>query len=222
MSHSSSLKLNWDSIDTVLLDMDGTLLDLHFDSFFWKQHLIKKYSKVNAVKPEQVSSNIHQQLLAKQGSLKWYCTDYWSKQFELDIIAAQKEVRHLINERPQAMEFLNCLGEMGKQRVLITNSDRPCLELKFAATCIQQSLDVVISSHDYGVPKEQQQFWLELQKNVPFNPQTTLFIDDSLPILNSAKTFGIKYILGIKKPDSGEPEVSLSEFPTIDQFMSLV
>ena len=216
------IQLDWDSIDTVLLDMDGTLLDLHFDFYFWTVHLPKKYSQVHNVDLQEISESIATRLAEKQGQLEWYCTDYWSKQFELDIIAAQKEVRHLINERPQAMEFLNRLGEMGKQRVLITNSDRPCLELKFAATCIQQSLDVVISSHDYGVPKEQQQFWLELQKNVPFNPQTTLFIDDSLPILNSAKTFGIKYILGIKKPDSGEPEVSLSEFPTIDQFMSLV
>ena len=27
--------LNWSKIDTVLLDMDGTLLDLHYDSHFW-------------------------------------------------------------------------------------------------------------------------------------------------------------------------------------------
>lgn len=26
---------NWKTIDTVLLDMDGTLLDLHFDNHFW-------------------------------------------------------------------------------------------------------------------------------------------------------------------------------------------
>ena len=202
--------------------MDGTLLDLHFDSFFWKQHLIKKYSEVHAVKPEQISAQIHRQLEEKQGSLQWYCTQYWSEQFNLDIIDAQREIRHLISERPQALEFLNRLGDMGKKRVLITNSDRPCLELKFAATRIQQSLDLVISSHDYGVPKEQQQFWLELQQRAPFNPQTTLFIDDSLSVLNSAKTFGIKHIWGIKKPDSCEPEISLSQFPTIDQFTSLV
>src|SRR5690606_507131 len=27
--------LPWNQIDTVLLDMDGTLLDLHFDNHFW-------------------------------------------------------------------------------------------------------------------------------------------------------------------------------------------
>lgn len=27
----------WKEIDTVLLDMDGTLLDLNFDNHFWKE-----------------------------------------------------------------------------------------------------------------------------------------------------------------------------------------
>ena len=39
--------LNWSKIDTVLLDMDGTLLDLHYDSHFWlnvipQQHALAK------------------------------------------------------------------------------------------------------------------------------------------------------------------------------------
>ena len=31
--------LNWDGIDDVLLDMDGTLLDRHFDNFFFEEEL---------------------------------------------------------------------------------------------------------------------------------------------------------------------------------------
>ncbi|MCP4043692.1 MAG: haloacid dehalogenase, partial [Gammaproteobacteria bacterium] len=31
--------INWNSIHTVLLDMDGTLLDLHFDNQFWLEHV---------------------------------------------------------------------------------------------------------------------------------------------------------------------------------------
>ena len=37
--------IDWDSIDTVLLDMDGTLLDLHFDNYFWTEHLPDIYSR---------------------------------------------------------------------------------------------------------------------------------------------------------------------------------
>ena len=38
------MKLNWNDIDTVLLDMDGTLLDRHFDDHFWLDHVPKRYA----------------------------------------------------------------------------------------------------------------------------------------------------------------------------------
>ncbi|MEC8348362.1 MAG: haloacid dehalogenase, partial [Pseudomonadota bacterium] len=31
------MALDWQNIDTVLLDVDGTLLDLHYDNFVWDQ-----------------------------------------------------------------------------------------------------------------------------------------------------------------------------------------
>jgi len=31
--------INWSEIDTILLDMDGTLLDLNFDLHFWMEYL---------------------------------------------------------------------------------------------------------------------------------------------------------------------------------------
>ncbi|NLD01354.1 MAG: haloacid dehalogenase, partial [Gammaproteobacteria bacterium] len=40
-------QLPWAHIDTVLLDMDGTLLDLHFDNFFWLKYLPQCYAEKN-------------------------------------------------------------------------------------------------------------------------------------------------------------------------------
>ena len=34
MKDSSKTIISWDQVDTVLVDMDGTLLDLAFDNFF--------------------------------------------------------------------------------------------------------------------------------------------------------------------------------------------
>jgi putative hydrolase of the HAD superfamily len=34
--------LDWDRIDDVLLDMDGTLLDRHFDNFFFEEELPRR------------------------------------------------------------------------------------------------------------------------------------------------------------------------------------
>ena len=219
---SQPINLDWDSIDTVLLDMDGTLLDLHFDYYFWTQHLPEKYNQIQNGDIQQTTLFIANRLAEKQGQLEWYCTDYWSKQFGLNIIQTQAEVKHLIQERPQVIEFLESLGKHRKNRVLITNSDRPSIELKFANSAIEPLLDKVISSHDYRAAKEDQQFWYELQKNLDFDPATTLFIDDSESVLNAAHQFGIKHLLSIKRPISTQPREDISQFPMIDDFMSLI
>lgn len=219
---SQPINLDWDSIDTVLLDMDGTLLDLHFDYYFWTQHLPEKYNQIQNGDIQQTTLFIANRLAEKQGQLEWYCTDYWSKQFGLNIIQTQAEVKHLIQERPQIIEFLESLGRKQKNRVLITNSDRPSIELKFANSAIEPLLDQVISSHDYRAAKEDQQFWYELQKNLDFDPATTLFIDDSESVLNAAHQFGIKHLLSIKQPISTQPREDISQFPMIDDFMSLI
>ena len=219
---SQPINLDWDSIDTVLLDMDGTLLDLHFDYYFWTQHLPEKYNQIQNGDIQQTTLYIANRLAEKQGQLEWYCTDYWSKQFGLNIIHAQAEVKHLIQERPQVIGFLESLGKHQKNRVLITNSDRPSIELKFANSAIEPLLDQVISSHDYRAAKEDQQFWYELQKNLDFDSATTLFIDDSESVLNAAHQFGVKHLLSIKQPISTQPREDISQFPMIDDFMSLI
>ena len=218
---TQNINLDWDSIDTVLLDMDGTLLDLYFDYYFWTQHLPEKYNQIQSGDIEQTTLYIANRLAKKQGQLEWYCTDYWTEQFGLNIIQAQTEVKHLIQERPQVIEFLECLGTNQKNRVLITNSDRPSIKLKFANSAIEPLLDQVISSHDYRAAKEDQQFWQQLQSNLDFDPATTLFIDDSESVLDSAQQFGIKHLLSIKQPISTQPREDISQYPMIDDFMSL-
>jgi putative hydrolase of the HAD superfamily len=202
--------------------MDGTLLDLHFDYYFWTQHLPATYNQIHNSNLKQTTLYIANRLAEKQGQLEWYCTDYWSRQFDLNIIQAQSEVKHLIKERPQVISFLESLGKHQKNRVLITNSDRPSIELKFANSAIEPLLDEVISSHDYRAAKEDQQFWHQLQKNLDFDPSATLFIDDSESVLDSAHEFGIKHLLSIKQPISCQPREDISKYPMINDFLSLI
>lgn len=222
MSSEITHRLNWDSIDTVLLDMDGTLLDLHFDNYFWTKHLPIRYSEIHGVPHALINTEIHTRLMEKQGSLEWYCTDYWSSEFSLDIITIKSEVKHLICERPQVLPFLERLGAMGKNRVLVTNADRAGLKLKFSKTKIEPLLDTVISSHDYGIPKEQQQFWHQLKRDISFDLTRTVFIDDSIPVLRAAKDFGISHIFAVTQPDSTQPQRIHSEFPRLGNFLDLL
>jgi len=161
-------------------------------------------------------------LSEKQGTLEWYCTKFWSDELDLDIIALKKQIGHLINERPQSLLFLEALGRQHKKRVLVTNAHPDSITIKFSATRIEPLLDQVISSHHYGYPKESPKFWNALQKHSPFNPEKTLFIDDSIAVLNAAKNYGIAHILCIDKPDSTRSPSPCAEFPSISHFDELL
>lgn len=216
------ISLDWNHIDTVLLDMDGTLLDLHFDNFFWLQHLPKRYAEENNTTVAAVIDGLRQHMREQQGTLNWYCTDYWSRELNLDIIELKREIEHLIDERPFVRPFLEALGLHNKQRILVTNAHRNSVAIKFALTGIDSLLDSVISSHDFGQPKEDQRFWQQLEQSVGFNPSRTLFIDDSEVILESAEEYGIKHLLCIEQPDSkGKPRQS-ENFAMVNSFEQIL
>lgn len=215
------MKPDWQGIDTVLLDMDGTLLDLHFDNFFWLEHLPRRYAEHFDLCPEQATRDLHGRFNSKQGTLDWYCTEYWSKELGVDIPALKREIDYLIAERPHVQEFLQELGKEGKQRILITNAHHQSLDLKLSVTCIGSLLDKIISSHSYGYPKEDQAFWEKLSEEITFDPARTLFIDDSEAILRSAETFGIGHLLCIEQPDSKKQPRLTTAYPAIQHFSQL-
>ena len=60
--------INWNHIDTVLLDMDGTLLDLHFDNHFWVEYLPQRYAEHHGQSIEWAKAEIYPLMKEKQGS----------------------------------------------------------------------------------------------------------------------------------------------------------
>lgn len=210
--------INWDHIDTVLLDMDGTLLDQHFDNYFWSIHLPLRYAEANNISEEAAKAWMDQHIHNQVGSLQWYCLDHWSKLVNMDIPALKREISHKIQTRPFAEEFLQRLKTLDKKLVLITNAHRDGLKIKLDVTNIDKHLDLVISSHDYQAPKEEAAFWQQLQLQEHFEPARTLFIDDTPRILESAEKFGIRYLVCITKPDSQMPLRKSERFIDIEHF----
>jgi 5'-nucleotidase len=208
----------WHDIDTVLLDMDGTLLDLHFDNYFWLTHLPARYAETHSVPLEEARQVLHAHIKAHEGTLKWYCLTHWSESLCLDIRALKEEVKHKIQIRPFVGEFLQRLQRLNKKLVLITNAHPESLDLKLEVTRIDRWLDMVISSHQFQYPKEEQAFWHQLQAHEHFDPARTLFIDDTERILKSAQTFGIRHLLGVHQPDSRITRPQITQFPAIDHF----
>lgn len=214
--------LPWSAIDTVLLDMDGTLLDLHFDNHFWLEHLPERYAAHHGISRAQAEAELLPLFHEHAGQLTWYCLDFWSAELGLDVALLKREVDHLIQLRPHADSFLAALRSAGKRVALITNAHRGSLSLKLEKVELAPWFDRLISSHDYGFPKEDQQFWFALQQEFPFDPARTLFIDDSLPILRSARQFGVAHLLAVKQPDSRKPAKDTEEFAAVVDYLELV
>lgn len=215
-------RLDWAGIDSVLLDMDGTLLDLHFDNHFWLEHLPQRYAEHHGIDREQADAELLPLFRDNAGQLNWYCLDFWSRELKLSIRDLKREVAHLIALRPDADTFLAALRRAGKRVALITNAHRDSLSLKLERVELAPWFDRLISSHDYGFPKEDQQFWQALHADFGFEPARSLFIDDSLPILRSARDFGVGHLLAVRQPDSRQGAKDTAEFAAVEDYRALI
>ncbi|MCK0745810.1 GMP/IMP nucleotidase [Chromohalobacter nigrandesensis] len=213
--------VDWNAIDTVLLDMDGTLLDLHFDSHFWLEHLPQRYVELHKLDAHHADT-LRSRIIGEQGTLNWYSLAYWSRELGVDVVALKREVQHLIGLRGDALDFLKWLKEAHPRVVLATNADRESLALKLPLTGLEGYLDAIVSSADVGVAKEAPEFWFALQDIESFEPARTLFIDDNPAVLESAREYGIRYLLGIQQPDSQRPGRELENFIALERFATLL
>jgi putative hydrolase of the HAD superfamily len=146
-------KLDWDQIDTVLLDLDGTLLDLGFDNDFWLDFIPGVYAASQALTVEQAKAVLTPRFRACEGTMNWYCIDYWSRELGLNIEALKRTQADRIAWLPGAEDFLKRLRELGKRLVVLTNSHPLVLKLKDEQTGVTRYLDAAISSHVFRVPK---------------------------------------------------------------------
>lgn len=212
----------WHLIDTVLFDMDGTVLDLRFDNHFWLEHMPRRYGEKFGLPDEQARTELLTRYREVEGTLAWYCIDYWTAQLDLDVATLKREVEHLITVRPYAEALLDALRQAGKRVLLVTNAHPGSLSLKMEKTRLQGHFDALITAHEFGMPKENPDFWPRLQTKLNFNPATTLLIEDSATILRTARTYGIAYLLMILQPDSANPPRAPDDFPAVHHFSELL
>ncbi|NMR28015.1 GMP/IMP nucleotidase [Pseudoalteromonas sp. NEC-BIFX-2020_002] len=210
--------LNWSKIDTVLLDMDGTLLDLHFDNHFWLNVIPEQHAIVRNIGLDEAKADIAKRYQAVHGQIQWYCLDYWEQQLNLPIMELKRQTQHLIKVREDVPAFLTALRQAGKELILLTNAHPESVILKFEKTAIDNYLDGVVSTHQYGVSKEHQSLWQQVHADLGFDKQRTLFIDDSLSVLKAAKEFGIGHLLAVANPDSKQPHNEISDYLNITDF----
>lgn len=215
------IPIDWSQIDTVFLDMDGTLLDLHYDNHFWLEHMPQRYAEKHSITLEQARKKLMAEYRTQEGTLNWYCIDHWQEALQMDIVTLKHEVADRIAVREHVIDFLQHLHQLNKRVVLLTNAHQKTVKLKFEYTRIEPFFDNVITSHEVGLAKEQAGFWEALQSMERFDAAHSLFIDDNLDVLNAARGFGVRYLLAIHQPDSQLPAKDTADYTAIKSYKQL-
>lgn len=214
--------LDWQQIDHVLLDMDGTLLDLRFDTEFWLEHLPARYAAAEGLTVEEALRRIRARMQAMSGKLAWYCIDEWSEALGVSVADLHRELAGGIGYRDTALAFLEGLAASDKQALIVTNAHPETVDIKLRRTGLERYVDAVVSSHDYGAAKEHDEFWQTLDTHYEFDRGRTLLIDDNLSVLRAAQRFGIAHLLAVSHPDSSRGLKDTGEFEAVRWFTEIL
>lgn len=206
--------VDWSRVDTVLLDMDGTVLDLNFDNRFWCEHLPRHYAEARNIGLDSALAYLGPLFMSWRGKLEWYCVDHWSRELGLDVAALKTRYADLIALLPGVEDFLLAVRRSGRRLWLVTNAHPASLELKMATTRLGPAFDLILSSHTLGYPKEDARFWPVLVGRHPFDPARALMVDDSPPVLAAAREFGVGQVCAITRPDTNQPQREVRDFPS--------
>jgi len=214
--------ISWDTIECVLLDMDGTLLDSYFDDFFWEEYVPKVFAEANNLTPQEARKALLARYRRVEKTLQWADLDYWSEQLGLDIPELKCKIDHLIQVHPYVIDFLEFLRDAGKTTYLVTNAHSKTLAIKLSRTAIGPYFHRIIPAEEVGEAKEQPVFWEKLAQILGFDKDKTLLVDDNTNVLTAARSFGLGNLIYVAKPSSRQPVRYSTEFASIVYFRELI
>ena len=200
---------------TLMLDMDGTVLDLAYDNYMWMHHVPEQFAAKNGLEPSAAREQLYAKFDAMRGQIEWYCLDHWSYYLDLDVAQLHRDENHRIGYLPGAEDFLRAVRKQDIRVLMVTNSHKETLTIKDEMTGITGHFDGIYTSHAFGHPKESQEFWQALAREENFDPSTTLFIDDTASVLRSAAEYGIEMLLEVTNPDTTAEARESSEYPAV-------
>lgn len=214
--------IDWDRIDDVLLDMDGTLLDRHFDDFFFEDALPTRYAAKYHLSFEDAQRKLIALYRSKKEQLEWADLHYWTRELSIDLVALHEEFAPLIRYHKDTETFFRFLRRTRKHASIVTNSHDEGLKIKIARTGLDHCVDRIVNAFEIGCLKRHQEFWSRVQPLLGFDPARTLYVDDDEACLEAARKHGIHHLVHRCTPNSQlEPRPS-TQFLSIYSFEELV
>ncbi|HEU0196281.1 MAG TPA: HAD-IA family hydrolase [Nevskiaceae bacterium] len=218
----AAMLVNWSAVQCVMLDMDGTVLDLAFDDYFWTSLLPQRYAALHGTSIAQAQHALEPIFAAEHGTLNWYSLDFWSDRTGLDMAALHVEIRDRIAVLPGSRAFLDAVRASGRALWLVTNADAHGWQLKMLETGLGICFDRIVSAHEFGAAKEQPAFWQRLAAAHPFDAARSLLVDDNLGSLSAARAYGVQQVMAVRRPNSKRPPRDVEDFPAVDGLADLL
>ena len=212
---------DWSSIDTVLLDLDGTLLDQAYDNHIWRDLIPQRFAVARGMELNAAYAEIARLFAGRSGTLEWYDIEFWTRTLGVDVAALHREVRSHVSWLPGARQFLERMRALGKRLVLLTNSHPIALAVKHEQTGVLDLLDAAASSQEFGAPKEQAEFWHAARLRFGFDPQRSLFADDNSRMLDAARAAGIRWVYGVRHWDTRGSRREHAKHASVDSVFDL-
>ncbi len=203
-----------DGRKSLLLDMDGTLLDLAYDNHFWLEQFPAAIAERRGWSLVDTKREIAETLAEAEGTLAWYSLDHWGQKFSIDVQALKREDPSRIRFADKAREFLQRARRAGFHLPLVTNAHPDLIALKHEHTGVLDFVDEVYCSHDAGMPKEDPGFWHWLRDAMNSDLSDALMFDDSQSVLQTAS--GFVDVVAIAKPDSRLDARDMAPHATVD------
>lgn len=214
--------LSWDRIDDVLIDMDGTLLDRHFDNFFFEEELPRRYASLHGLSFEASRERLMAMYRSVEGELAWTDLDYWTNRVGIDVVAMHRELQHLIGFLPGAEDFLKAVRTKGKRIIVVTNAHHTGVAVKSAKTGLDRYVDRIVDAFEVGYLKMRKEYWPACRRLVEFDPSRALYVDDDETCLIAARQYGIGTIIHSAKSSSQLPPMRSIDFISIEHLSALL
>ena len=187
-------RLRWDDIDDVLLDMDGTLLDRHFDNFFFEEELPRRYAALHGLPFEVSRERLMAMYRTVEGELAWTDLHYWTERVGIDVVALHKE---------------------------LTNAHKAGVAVKSAKTGLARHVDRIVDAFEVGYLKMRAEYWPACRRLVGFDPTRSLYVDDDESCLLAAKQFGIHRLVHSAKSSTQLAPVHSASFASVERLSVL-
>ena len=214
--------LDWHSVDDVLLDMDGTLLDRDFDNFFFEEELPRRYAALHRLSEQAAREKLFALYRSVEGELAWTDLHYWTKTTGIDVVALTQELSGRICYLPGVEAFLGAVRAKRKRMTVLTNAHADGVTIKCRKTGVDKQVDRIVNAFEVGCLKMRPDYWPACQKLVGFEPGRALYIDDDEACLAAAQAFGIRHIYHSVRSSTKLPPHPSSRYTPIENLQDLI